>query len=444
MAMTETKQNRRGPKRLVPNTKGSALVNELFDLFIENKAYKTTADILNRRGYKTKNDKVFTATSIRRHVSDSIYVGKYVRNKRGNGEDGRLYNKEKEEWITIDSPKIISDEKWKIAQKIVSEINKVHGSFKKRNTFLLSGILEHKGCGGRIYGHRQERAKPKYICRKCGFKTDLDPLEKAVIDCLENQVFKTELIREQFDKQQQKCGNEAEQATRSITTLKTNLSSLEGEFRALLRAYDKELVSDERFKNENSRIDIGKTGIAMELSGLEEKIRLSEGQEEHKKFVLEKAMSFAKILRGLAGDDRNLFLKKFIQNIEVTEESLILKMFFLPEYVESINSQEHIKVDPAMWVRQPFYSSDMPNVFAFDFVYTMPKIELSDRTFSERLKKLRIEKKLYQSQLAKLADVDEMTIVGWERNQRKPRPNQLERVAKALMASSRYLLVGEK
>jgi transcriptional regulator with XRE-family HTH domain len=55
-----------------------------------------------------------------------------------------------------------------------------------------------------------------------------------------------------------------------------------------------------------------------------------------------------------------------------------------------------------------------------------------DQSLGERIKKWRLEQGLFQSDLAKMIGVDEMTIVNWERGSTKPIKQNLERLEKIL------------
>jgi transcriptional regulator with XRE-family HTH domain len=51
-----------------------------------------------------------------------------------------------------------------------------------------------------------------------------------------------------------------------------------------------------------------------------------------------------------------------------------------------------------------------------------------DRTLGERIKKWRLERGLFQRDLAKLIGVDEMTIVNWEKGRTKPSKEHIEKL----------------
>ena len=62
------------------------------------------------------------------------------------------------------------------------------------------------------------------------------------------------------------------------------------------------------------------------------------------------------------------------------------------------------------------------------------------KVFAERLKELRLEKKLSQMQLAKLVDLSQSGIKQWENNQRIPNADAVVRLAKFFRVTTDYLL----
>ncbi len=56
-------------------------------------------------------------------------------------------------------------------------------------------------------------------------------------------------------------------------------------------------------------------------------------------------------------------------------------------------------------------------------------------TFGEKIRKFRLEKGLRQKDLAILLGVNEMTIVNWELDRRKPARRHMERLKKLLEAN---------
>ena len=69
-----------------------------------------------------------------------------------------------------------------------------------------------------------------------------------------------------------------------------------------------------------------------------------------------------------------------------------------------------------------------------ELLLTIPR--LPTRTLGERIKCLRRERGLHQKDLARLAGVDEMTIVRWEKDRSAPKGPRLTRLLRALDAQA--------
>ncbi len=62
------------------------------------------------------------------------------------------------------------------------------------------------------------------------------------------------------------------------------------------------------------------------------------------------------------------------------------------------------------------------------------------KTFSERLKELRLEENLSAKQLGKILEVSDSTIVRWENEDRIPSIEQLKKIAIYFKVSADYLI----
>ena len=61
-------------------------------------------------------------------------------------------------------------------------------------------------------------------------------------------------------------------------------------------------------------------------------------------------------------------------------------------------------------------------------------------TVGERIRRFRMEQGLYQTKLAELAGVDEMTIVNWEKDRTVPRGERLKSLARVPRIDERQLV----
>jgi DNA-binding transcriptional regulator YiaG len=72
-----------------------------------------------------------------------------------------------------------------------------------------------------------------------------------------------------------------------------------------------------------------------------------------------------------------------------------------------------------------------------ELLLTVPRFPT--RTLGERIKRLRRERGLHQTELARLAGVDEMTLVRWEKDRSVPKGQRLASLLRALGAESSEL-----
>jgi ribosome-binding protein aMBF1 (putative translation factor) len=69
---------------------------------------------------------------------------------------------------------------------------------------------------------------------------------------------------------------------------------------------------------------------------------------------------------------------------------------------------------------------------SYSLVITLQVSLYPDRTLGERIRKGRLERGLFQRNLARLMGLDEITIVNWEREKTKPSKKNFRRLQKLL------------
>jgi ribosome-binding protein aMBF1 (putative translation factor) len=82
-------------------------------------------------------------------------------------------------------------------------------------------------------------------------------------------------------------------------------------------------------------------------------------------------------------------------------------------------------VSPYDWILNrsaPNYKNSHP------LIITLRLSLYPDRTLGERIKKWRLERGLFQRDLAKIIGVSEMTIVNWEKRRTKPTEKNIEKL----------------
>jgi len=135
----------------------SKVRKEIYEIFINCKRLKTTAEKINQRGYQTRSNSKFTDTTILRLLTDPIVLG-----------------------IENETPAIISQEKFDTVQKILS----TQESTARLPVHLFSGIVYCGNCDTKMRVFSS--ISKKYTCPDCRRKIDKNDLEKIYLSQLEN------------------------------------------------------------------------------------------------------------------------------------------------------------------------------------------------------------------------------------------------------------------
>ncbi|MBL7827817.1 MAG: recombinase family protein, partial [Saprospiraceae bacterium] len=100
-------------KELVLDPVEAPIRKLIHELFVEQKRKRTVAELLNKKGYRTRRGEKFSDTSIDRMLRDPIAKGMRRVNYTESLGDGKQWKmKPKEDCVFIEAPRIISDELW--------------------------------------------------------------------------------------------------------------------------------------------------------------------------------------------------------------------------------------------------------------------------------------------------------------------------------------------
>ena len=148
-------------EQLVVNEVEAAVVLRIFGLYVDNGwPHRKIADQLNSEGVRTKDKATYGwhRAQISKVLNNNTYVGQAHFNKTVRSKNGRSTSRRpRDEWITIDVPPIVSEEKWNAAQERAKTNARWSQLPQDRKTdFLLSSIIFCE-CGSKIYGVRNRR-----------------------------------------------------------------------------------------------------------------------------------------------------------------------------------------------------------------------------------------------------------------------------------------------
>ena len=178
------------------NEKQTEAVREIFHMYVNlNMSTGKIAAELNRRGIKTKREKLWTQTAVSRVLSNKIYIGKVINAKEEVADflSGERRANSEDKWLICDNPelRIISDELFYKAGEIMNKRSETFARGQRSSDkYIFSKRIKCRCCG--LYFRRQTRKyKNTYVKWVCSGRNqkgaDFCP-NKAAVD-------ESELIR---------------------------------------------------------------------------------------------------------------------------------------------------------------------------------------------------------------------------------------------------------
>ena len=201
-------------ERLIINEHEAQAIRLIYSLYLQNYSYREMAEILNAKGFKTKEGNDFNNNSFHDLIRNKKYCGYYIYNqtckKNRKGKRNKHKYKSPEEIICIKggAPAIISEETYNRAMDKMESNRSRAGAYRAKRDYLLSGLIfcglcerpmqgsfrkSGNGYSTRSYRccHRKEECSNKEIQQ--------DSVEALVLDLLETLIFNTANIPKIID-----------------------------------------------------------------------------------------------------------------------------------------------------------------------------------------------------------------------------------------------------
>src|SRR5690606_7197946 len=135
----------------------------MFELFQKHERIKTVANLLNEAGHRTRQGKKFSATTVRRLLTDPLAKGQRRANYTQSTGEGKAWElKSEEEWVYSEAPAVVSEEVWNEVNARL-ERRKEKWAPAKKTRYLFSGLV-FCHCGTKMYKPSNMK---KYYCRAC-------------------------------------------------------------------------------------------------------------------------------------------------------------------------------------------------------------------------------------------------------------------------------------
>ena len=177
----------------------------MYEIFRTTRRIKTTADLLTKEGFRTRNGSPFKDNTVLRLLRDPLAKGeRRVNYTKSHGKGKSWELKHSSEWIVIPVPALISEELWNECNQILDDLQSKHVRTGRRAIHLLTGYVRCH-CGTNMYITHQSN---RYACKTCNNRiaaSDLDAIYhaqlKGILTHLDGAQYQTQLDTELSDAQ---------------------------------------------------------------------------------------------------------------------------------------------------------------------------------------------------------------------------------------------------
>ncbi|WP_259416601.1 recombinase family protein [Bacillus toyonensis] len=339
---------KRKDTHLVINEREANTVQLIFQMYSSGHGYKSIANYINKKGYRTKKGKTFSLNAIKIIVTNPVYAG-YIRyNVRKDWNEKRRNNINPNPIIQKgEHEPIISEEVWQIAQNVYQsrscKPNRIHAG-----EFPLTGIMRCPACGAGMVISRTTNTlkdgtkrvleyyvcgawknKGTLVCRSNGVRTEY--ADAFTLDKLQQLMHSDKLIKELVKSVNNRNGKIFAPIQKEFDMYAKQMNEAEQKLSKTFDAYTDELISKAMYLEKAKRLE----GQIQELKELMEPLRKQMQGNTVKvvsyEMIKEVLLNFSKAFQNaLTREQRKRLLHLLIHKITINEdrkiESIQLKL----------------------------------------------------------------------------------------------------------------------
>ncbi len=320
-------------KELVVDKNEGPVRKLVYDLFIKHQRKKSTADALNKLGYRTRNGSAFSDTTVARLLRDPSAKGERIANYTKSLGDGKQWVlKPESEWIRLPCPAIVTAEVWNECNSI---LDAQEGKRKKpgpKAALLLSGLVKCS-CGKSMYVYHANKV---YECRGCKNRigaSDLDEIYQTYLQDYLNGINPADYI-EQTDEQLEEKKALLASTTKERNRLAKRMSEL------LNLRLDGEL-SKESFAKDYKPMEERVAQIDAQLPQLEAEIDVRTIQLMSTDRVLTEAQALYDQWGEMSFEQKRGIVETITTSIEIGKEDITINLAYAPPISQNAGKSQH-------------------------------------------------------------------------------------------------------
>ena len=269
-------------KLLVLDEKESLVVKKIYDLYLKHKSIRCVTLKLNNEGIKTRKNEFWAVNSIRRILTNPLYYGVLVYNKRSHSYKGDLKWNTKDKYIRGKGSYqvIVSKEMFDAVQIIIKQQSRI--APRKNAKYLLAGLIYCSECGSRMHGQKSKLDHTYYRCSghmqkgvaKCSGGKDIraDFLEKTLIGQLKESKIDYNDLKESVKDNAEFSNKDADSIKEKLQTLESQLKKAQIKRQKMFELYEEGNIDKKEFLERKTLTDNDEVFINKEIEELKAKL----------------------------------------------------------------------------------------------------------------------------------------------------------------------------
>jgi site-specific DNA recombinase len=305
----------------------------LYELFLTHRRKKSTADALNKLGYRTRNGSPFSDTTVTRLLRDPTAKGERIANYTKSLGDGKQWVlKPESEWIRLPCPAIISSEAWNECNMILDAQEVKRKKPGPKAAHLLSGLVTCS-CGKAMYVFHSSRVFSCKACKNRIGADDLDEIYQTYLQDYLNGINPADYI-EQTDRQL-----EEKKALLAATSKERN--RLAKRMNELLNLRLDGELSKESFAVEYKPMEERVAQLDVQLPQLEAEIDVRTIQLMSTDKVLTEAKALYEQWGDMSFEQKRGIVETITTGIEIGKEDITINLAYAPPISQNGGKSQH-------------------------------------------------------------------------------------------------------
>ncbi|MCG3165619.1 MAG: hypothetical protein POELPBGB_01387 [Bacteroidia bacterium] len=310
-------------KKLELDEKEAPIRKLLHELFAEHKRKRTVANMLNEKGYRTRNGSKFSDTTIDRLLKDPAAKGlRRVNYTKSSGLNKKWELKPKEDWVFQEVPRIVSDELWEKCNQILDAISSSKTKVRKRTIHLFSSVLQCD-CGEKMY---MRSKSPKYVCRKCKNKIGPQDLEEIYHSQLKQLLFSETELEKHLQTEQSQIGDKKQ----LIEILVADIQKLHTKIKDTFELYHEGKIQKDAFESYHKPLYDELKQKEMTLNETQAYIDSIQVQSLSNEQVLHDARDLYAHWIQFSNEEKKTIIEAITENIIISERDITINLSYIP------------------------------------------------------------------------------------------------------------------